>query len=646
MIKLFASVLRHRKHRALLLLTILAMCFLTIASQLEVLALGVITKRGPDFFELFAPMKGGTLQKTDRVEWENVEKRWTEISKEREGVITKSDAQTFISRANSNDFIQKVINSLNAVFPIANNLRNLALALICVGLLKALSLFAHRFTTKYLAIDVSRRLRQTYFEHIQTLPMSFYQDHNIGSLSSRVVGDASLVAEAVSAALVNYLQTPFTLITTLILCFFTSWQLSLIVFLGFPAILVPILYISKNVRRIARKIQKNQEVFSTVLIDFISGIQTIKAFNMETFSLEKYQEQNGRMASLELRSARYDLSSRPVVHMIGMTFLSISMLWGLYVLRMSVSEAFFFCGLLYIFYEPVKKFAEQNSRIQRGVAATDRMFEVLDTAPEIVDRIGAKTLASFCSSIEFENVCFRYANEWVLKDLSFTVKKGQTVAIVGPTGAGKSTIVQLIPRLYEIQSGDIRIDGHSIKDYTQNSLREQISFVPQNTFLFLDTVSANIAFGRPLSEAAIIQAAKEAHADEFIQKLPHGYQTVLAEGGKNLSGGQKQRLAIARALAKKGPILIMDEATSSLDTVSEHYIKSSIRQLRKMEVTQIIIAHRLSTIEDADMIIYLEKGRKVAQGTKEDLLKTCTGFKRMWDTMHSTPEALSVRING
>lgn len=631
--KLFTATLRNQKHRFLIIFTMLAMCLLTMASQLEVLSIGVITKKGPDFFELFGPIEDGVLQKSDTIDFSQVEGRWSEIAGQGGAQISQEDASVFLSKVKSTDRIQQVINMLEGIFPISNNLKNLAILLVAVGIFKAITLFAHRFATKILAIRVSCDLRQKYFEHIQSLPMEFYQKYNIGSLSSRVVGDAGLVAEAVSSVLVNYLQTPFTIISTLVLCFMTSWELSLIVFLGFPTIIFPIVYISNKVRRISRQIQVRQEKFSTVLIDFISGIQTVKVFNMEDFSLKKYQEQNLSMAALEKKSAKYDLSSRPVVHTIGMSFLSISMLWGLYVLQMSVSEAFFFCGLLYIFYEPVKKFAEENSRIQRGIAAADRVFEVLEIKPQIVDHSEALEFKEFKERIEFSNVSFRYGDEWILRNLEFTVEKGQTVAIVGPTGAGKSTIVQLIPRLYDIQEGEIRIDQIPIKQYSQRSLREMIAFVPQKPFLFLDTIAANIAFGRPFSQEDIASAAKRAHADEFISRLPQGYQTLLSETGKNLSGGQQQRLAIARALVKQAPILILDEATSSLDTVSENYIKSAIHEL-KGQMTQIIIAHRLSTIEDADKIVYLESGQKIAEGTKDELLLCCPGFKKMWDAMH------------
>ncbi len=240
---------------------------------------------------------------------------------------------------------------------------------------------------------------------------------------------------------------------------------------------------------------------------------------------------------------------------------------------------------------------------------------------------------TFLESIEFRNVSFRYKNDWIIKNLSFKVRKGETVAIVGPTGAGKSTIVKLLPRLYDIQEGEILIDNHPLKSYTQRSLRESIAFVPQKPFLFYDTVFENIAYGRPFTQKEICAAARSAHAEEFIVKLPGEYQFKLEEGGKNLSGGQQQRLAIARALVKKAPILVMDEATSSLDAISEGKIKDAICELHG-KLTQIIIAHRFSTIEHADRIIYMEEGKKVAEGTKDELLVSCPNFRLMWEMMH------------
>jgi ABC-type multidrug transport system fused ATPase/permease subunit len=635
---LFRIAFQNHKHKLLLVLTIISMCLLTLSTQLEIFSLGVITKKGPDFFELFAPIKNGELEKTDSVAKEIVNQRWEEIDTGKKGTITKTEAEEYLFPRKKKNFIDQVITKLNEIFPIEGNIKNLALMILVVAIFKAIMLFTQRFATRLVAIRVSRDLRQDYFEHIQSLSMSFYQKHNIGSLSARVVGDAALIAEAINATLVNYLQTPYTVATTLTLCFLTSWQLSLIIFFGFPTILFPIIFLAKRVKRISKQIQQNQERFSSVLIDFLAGVQTVKVFAMEDFSLKKYREQNHRMAALEQKSARYDLSSRPVVHTIGMFFLATVLLYGLYVLGMSVSEVLFYGGLLWVFYEPIKKFAEENSHIQRGISAAERMYEVMELKPQIEDSKEATELKSFESEIEFDNVWFRYEDEWVLKGLSFTVPKGKTVAIVGPTGAGKSTIVQLLPRLYDVQQGEIRIDGKSIKTYTQRTLRDAIAFVPQKPFLFLDTIYENITFGRDFGEERVYDAAKRAYADEFIRELPKGYQTELNDAGKNLSGGQQQRLAIARALIKNAPILVMDEATSSLDPISENRIKVAIEALRG-QVTQIIIAHRLSTIEDADKIIYLDRGQKVAEGTRDELLEKCPGFRHMWEMLHKRTES-------
>lgn len=627
---LLKTAFQNSKYWLLLVVTVIAMCLTTFANQMEVLTLGIITQKGPEFFETLAPIKDGTLGKTQTITRAEYEGRWAQLDTDNKDYITHVDTQRFIAEHKKQSVIDKALIALNDVLPVSGNLRNLAYLLVFVALFKAITLFTHRFTTRLVAIRVSRDLRQAYFEHIQSLPMDFYQKHHIGTLSSRVVGDAAQIAEALNACLVNYLQVPFTVITTLTLCFMTSWQLSLIIFLGFPLIAGPIIFLAQRVKRVAKQIQKNQEGFATVLIDFLAGIQTVKVFAMEEFSLKKYSEQNDRLASLEQKSARYDLSTRPVVHTIGMLFMATALLYGLYVQQMNVSEVLFYCGLLYVFYEPIKKFAEENSHIQRGIAAAERLYEVMDLKPNITDRDGATHMEQFDSTIEFDDVWFKYGEQWVLKGVSFTVKKGQTVAIVGPTGAGKSTIVQLLPRLYDIQQGEIRINGKAISTFTQRSLRDNIAFVPQKPFLFLDTISENISFGRKFTGDQIRSAAIKAHADEFIQKLPNGYSTELAETGKNLSGGQQQRLAIARALVKNAPILIMDEATSALDNVSENHIKTAIQQLHG-QVTQIIIAHRLSTIEDADKIIYMENGEKVAEGTKDELLRTCPDFKMMWD---------------
>jgi ABC-type multidrug transport system fused ATPase/permease subunit len=469
--------------------------------------------------------------------------------------------------------------------------------------------------------------------------MSFYQAHNIGGLSSRTVTDAYVIADGINSALVNYLQTPFAVISTLGLCFAISWKLSCVVFLGIPLLIGPIVFIARRIKRLSKQLQTKQEAFSSVLVEYLRGIQTIKLYAMEDFSLKKYQEHNDAMAHLEIRSARYDISARPVLHAIGMVFLITALLFGLWGLQLPLHEVLFFCALLIAVYEPLKKFAEENGRIQRGIAASERLHEVLELRPAIQDEHEAKTNIPFEESLNFKDVTFSYGEKPVLSSVSFSVKKGEMVAIVGSTGGGKSTTISLLTRLFEPQEGSITIDSVPIQQYTQKSLREFFAVVPQRPFLFHDTVAENIRYGRQYNDESVRQAARLAHAEEFILKLPQQYNSLLAEAGKTLSGGQQQRIALARALIKQAPILVLDEATSSLDTASELHIKSVLKEL-KGTTTQIVIAHRLSTIEDADRIIVIEEGKKVGEGTKEELLRGCPAFQRLWHPqLHPLPRA-------
>jgi ABC-type multidrug transport system fused ATPase/permease subunit len=612
-------------YRYLLIFTLVAALGFTVATQLKMFSLGIIARKGPDFFELF-----GTGTHPTTVTNEEMATRWKELDESGKGLIDQKDVAQFMDTHHKGGIVDQGIHTISRYLPLDKSISALVIVILSIAFFEALTLFAYRFGTKLFAINIGKDIRQQYFEHIQSLPMSFYQAHNIGALSSRAVNDAYMIADGINSTLVNYLQTPFALISTLGLCFAISWRLSCVVFIGLPLLIGPIIFIAKRIRRLSRQLQKIQEAFASVLVEFLSGVQTIKLFAMEAFSLNKYKEHNDAMAELEIRNARYDISTRPVLHTIAMLFLVTTLLFGLWGLCLPLHEVLFFCGLLSGVYEPVKKFAEENGRIQRGAAACDRLYEVLDLHPSIHDEKNAHKEISFSNNVAFENVTFSYGNDQnVLSSVSFNVKRGEMVAIVGPTGGGKSTIVSLFTRLFEPQDGVITIDGVPIQQISQKTLREFFSVVPQKPFLFHDTVRENICFGRDFSDDAVRYAARQAHAEEFISALPNGYDTFLAEAGKTLSGGQQQRLAIARALIKQSPILVLDEATSALDPASELQIKLVLKDL-KGAFTQIIIAHRLSTIENADRIIVIEGGKKVGDGTKDELLETCPTFKRLW----------------
>ncbi len=630
--QLYHFAFQERKNVFILCFALISALVFTVSTQLEMFSLGLVTKRGPDVFELFGVEEKGQLKSRKAITEEELISRFHEITPVDQQSMTQQDVDQFLQKVEREGLVDRGWNIIQSYLPIGTNIFALIALLISVALIKAVSLFCYRFGTKSFAIKISHDLRNDYFAHLQKLPMSFYLKHNIGTLSSRAVNDGYVIADGINSMLVNYIQTPFALISTFVLCFSISWKLSCAIFFGLPLIVLPIIFLAKRIKRISKEIQKKQESFSSVLIEFISGIQTIKLFSMEAFSMKKYQEQNKQLAHFELKSARYDNSARPILHTIGMLCLIIALVFGLWFLNLPLHEVLFFCGLLSAVYEPVKKFAEENGRIQRGIAACERMWEVLSLPPErdAEQETEKKRLVSFKETLAFEKVFFGY-NEAkpVLKNVSFKVPKGSMVAIVGATGSGKSTVVSLLTDLFAPQAGKITIDGVSVEEFTKNSLRQFFSVVPQKPFLFHDTVIENIRFGQPYSESDVYKACQKAHADAFIKELPFGYQTTLAEAGKALSGGQIQRLAIARALLRQSPVLILDEATSALDPISEHHIKEALKNL-KGTITQIVIAHRLSTIEEADTIVVLHDGKKIGEGTFQELLGTCQEFANMY----------------
>ena len=500
-----------------------------------------------------------------------------------------------------------------------------------VGLFKALSLFSHSYTASLLTIRISQKLRESYFCHIHRLSLNFFSQYEIGTLSSRIVYDSEKISEAVEAILTNYLQLPVTLLATLSICFFLNARIFFFSFIVFPLLITPILFFALRIKKIAKKIQENREDVSSLLVNLFSGIQTVKLFCMETFIERKYLEKNREAARLEEKNARYDHGSRPMLHFFATLAMILILIYALYFVRMSLSEVIIFSGSLHQSYEPIKKFNEMNLRIQRGVAATERMEEILSIQPVIQEVATARLFSTLEREITFRNLSFSYTKggKRVLDNLSFSVKRGEVFAIVGPNGSGKSTLLSLISRLFDPEEGEILLDDHPLSAYSLSSLRQAISFIPQRLFLFGDTVENNISCGQKMERERIKEAAHLASADSFIREMERGYQSLIEEQGRNLSGGQRQKLVIARALAKRASILLIDEPTSSLDKLSESHIQEKITSLRG-NVTQIWVTHHLPTLHHVDRLLFLKEGKKVAEGTLSSLLDSCAAFRHFW----------------
>ncbi|WP_201456819.1 ABC transporter ATP-binding protein [Chlamydia sp. 17-3921] len=628
---LLKAVLRHKKHLTILACSLLAILGLAISSQAEIFSLGFIAKAGPDAFVLFGRRESGKLVRVSELSQKDVLENWSAISDSSEKMTT-AQANAYINKyGNRAASLTSKLSRFVSQHIDLTSFRGLALFLFIVAIFKAITLFFQRFLAQVVSIRVSRDLRQDYFKALQRLPMTFFHSHDMGNLSNRVISDSICIAQAVNSLMLNYIQAPITLILALVVCLSISWKFSLLICIAFPIFILPIVIIARKIKMLAKRIQKRQDSFSSVLLDFLSGIVTVKIFNTENFSFKKYCEHNNQISALEEKSAAYGLLPRPLLHSIASLFFAFVIIVGMYQFAIPAEELIVFCGLLYLIYDPIKKFGDENTNIMKGCASAERFYEVFDHPDLQSETENTQDFFELKTSLEFRNVSFGYyKDQCVIKNLSFTLSRGEAIGIVGPTGSGKTTLTKLLPRLYETQGGQILIDSKPITSYSKTSLRDQMACVLQSPFLFYDTVWNNLTCGRDVSEEEVYEALRQAHAYEFVEKLPQGVHSLLEESGKNLSGGQQQRLTIARALLKKSSILILDEATSSLDAISENYIKEIIGEL-KGRYTQIIIAHKLSTLEYVDRILYLENGEKIAEGTREELYQTCPAFFKMWE---------------
>ncbi len=516
------------------------------------------------------------------------------------------------------------------------SLHRLCVMLVVIIFLKSVFGYFQAYLMAYVEQGVIKDLRDDIYKHINDLSLSYFDRTRTGQLISRITNDVTLINGGVSASFFTLTKNPLLIIASLGIAFFISWQLTLIAFVILPFSLIVISWVGLKLRKRSTVSQQRMADVTSVLQETISGTRVVKAFGMEKFEIKKFSGETYRYFKTLLKLTRTRNLASPLTEFLGTT-VGVGILWfgGQQVLRGNVlapEEFIMFLFVIFSIMQPVKEISTVNNRIQEAIAAGKRIFGLIDTEPEIKEAPDPIPLKEFRDSIVYKNVSFSYDGyKKVLENISFKVHKGEILAIVGPSGAGKSTIVDLLPRFYDPQEGSIEIDGVDLKKAKIKDIRALMGIVTQETILFNDTIRNNIAYGLtdvPIEK--VIEVAKVANAHTFIEKMENGYNTLIGERGVKLSGGERQRLAIARALLKDPPILILDEATSSLDTESELLVQEAIERLMENR-TSFVIAHRLSTILNADKIIVLDGGKIVEQGTHKELLRRGGLYKRLYD---------------
>jgi subfamily B ATP-binding cassette protein MsbA len=519
-------------------------------------------------------------------------------------------------------------------------------ALVLITVLKGGAAYARDYFMGYVGQKIVNDIRDQLYAHIASLSFSYFTRTPTGVIISRIINDVNLVQGAITKAPSSLLQGIFTMIGLTGYILYLNWRLALFSIIVLPLAGVALSKFSKRFRKASTSMQEQIGVLTTHLHETIGGIRIVKAFGMEAYESRRFTEKNHALFNSLMRSIKTGAISHPVMEVISILGTSLVILFGLYAIvagTMTVGDFFSFMAALVFFYRPLRDLNGVNNAVQDGMAAAKRIFEVLDTEPEIRDRRGAVDTSREFKTIEFRNLSFKYEEEPVLKDIDLAVKAGETIAIVGRSGGGKTTLVNLIPRFYDVTGGAILIDGRDVRDLSLGSLRSLSAIVTQQTILFNDTVRNNIAYGntaRPFDD--VLRAARSAFADDFIRTLPEGYDTVIGESGVKLSGGQRQRIAIARALLKDAPVLILDEATSSLDTQSEREVQKALDTLMAGR-TSFVIAHRLSTIMNADRIIVLKAGRIIEQSGHGELLERGGEYKNLYEQQFRDEPAAGMR---
>jgi subfamily B ATP-binding cassette protein MsbA len=529
-------------------------------------------------------------------------------------------------------------NVLDDVF-IARNEKMLAMipmVILVIYLLKGIFRYTRTYVMNAAGIRIVRDVRNDLYEHLHRLSMKFFTETPTGVLMSRVTYDVSMIQGAITDALTGAVRDVATIIALACVVIYRSPALGAIALVGLPIAFFPLTRFGRRMKKASSKSQEQMGDLNKLMQEKISGMGLVKAFGTEDEELGRFKEENENLVGTFLKIQKVRALSEPVMEFIGAGSVALIIWMGGYLVMngsMTVGEFFSFLAALMMLYEPVKHITAVNNVMQRGLAAAERVFEVMDIAPDIADAPDAVEMDRASGHIVFEDVSFSYGDEWVLSDVDLDVPPGTRLAIVGASGGGKSTLVNLIPRFYDATRGRITLDGHDVKDVTQNSLRRQISIVSQEVVLFNDSIRSNICYGMDdVSDEELNEALDAAYAHDFVASMPNGLDTVIGERGTRLSGGQRQRLSIARALIKDAPILILDEATSSLDTESEFVVQRALENLISGRTT-LTIAHRISTVRDADRIIVISDGRMVESGRHEELIAQAGEYSRLYSLL-------------